>query len=290
MEVIQYSELYGRNIGFVSQEEQQTLKDTPIFICGVGGMGGACLYSLIRSGFEKLGVADIDQFEVSNLNRQVFANLDTVGLDKAESAVEQIKKLNPEAKVKNWGHDWLSKLDQIMTEYKIIVNGTDDLKASIQLYRKAREYKCTVIDAYTSPLPSVYVTAPNDPTPEERLSFPTVGKKIETLTSEEIDQCKLAEVVFVMTNSTSIKHIDFNIAIEMVSGKRPRMSLAPMVITTGNMMAYQAFYLALNKKTSVNHEGVFFNPLVGTCEKPGFVLFRKIKEFAVRQYLKKVFK
>jgi hypothetical protein len=280
--------MFGRNIGFVNVAEQERLRTTPVFICGVGGMGGACLYSLVRSGFENLGVADIDIFEISNLNRQMFANLSTIGADKAESSVQQITQLNPAAKVKNWGHDWLDKLDQILSEYKIIVNGTDDLKASLQLYRKAREHGCTVIDAYTSPLPSIYVTRPTDKMPEERLGFPSVGRDIQRLTAADIDRCKLAEVVFVMTNSSSIKHIDFSIAMEMVQGKRSRMSLAPMVIMTGNLMAYQVFYLALGKPTAIGPDGVFFNPQLGLCEKPGFILIRKIKELAVRLYLRKV--
>lgn len=283
-----YNEMFSRNIGFVSEQEQETLRKTPVFICGVGGMGGACLYSLVRSGFENLGIADIDTFDISNLNRQIFATLDTIGDDKAETSMAQIKKINPHAKVKNWNSDWLDHLDQILAGYKIIVNGCDDLKASILLYRKAREHGCTVIDAYTSPLPSVYVTAAQDPRPEERLGFPTTGRDLNGLTLEDMNECKLREVIFVMTNSTSIKHIDLPIALEMVTGKRPRMSLAPMVITTGNLMAYQVFYLALNKNTLVSHEGIFFNPLSGVCEKPGFFLIRKMKELLVRLYLKKV--
>lgn len=285
---LSYQEMYGRNIGFVSEKEQELLRSTPVFICGVGGMGGACLYSLIRSGFENLGLADIDQFEISNLNRQVFATLQTIGGDKAQTAVEQSRFLNPSAQLKNWGSDWLEKIDQIMSEYKIIVNGTDDLKASLLLYRKAQEHGCTVIDAYTAPLPSVYITRPTDPRPEQRLGFPTVGRSLASLTEEDLNACKLAEVIFVMTNSSSIQHIDFNVAMDMVSGKRPRMSLAPMVITTGNLMAYQVLYLVLNKKTTVGCEGLFLNPLLGTCEKPGFYLFRKFKEIFVRLYLKKV--
>lgn len=289
MEVkLSYAEMFGRNIGFVSAEEQEILRKTPVFVCGVGGMGGACLYSLVRSGFENLGVADIDVFEISNLNRQMFANLSTMGADKAGSSVEQIRQINPAANVKNWGADWLNQLDAIMSQYKIIVNGMDDPKAGLILYRKAREHGCTVIDAYTSPLPSVYVTGPSDAMPEERLGFPSVGREVHSLTKEDIDGCKLEETVFVMTNSTSIDHIQFDIAMEMVQGKRSRMSLAPMVITTGNMMAYQVFYLALGKKTSVGPDGVFFNPLLGVCEKPKFWLIRKLKEFAVRMYLKKV--
>lgn len=285
---LQYTEIFNRNIGFVSETEQSTLRKTPVFVAGVGGMGGACLMSLVRSGFENLGIADIDTFDVSNINRQLFSNLSTIRQDKALATIEQIKNLNPSAQVINWGPEWLSKLDEILKVSKIVVNGTDDIRATLQLYRKAKEYGCIVIDAYTSPLPSVYVTGPQDPRPEERLKFPTVGREISSLTDEDLDGCKFAEVVHVMAHSTSINHIDFDLALEMVTGKRPRMSLAPMVITTGNLMAYQVIYLVLSRTKKTDPEGYFLNPLKGTVERPSFFILRKIKEFIVRRYLMKV--
>ena len=63
-----YDDFTGRNIGFVTEAEQGRLRKARVFIPGVGGMGGACLASLVRSGIETFAIADIDVFEVSNLN------------------------------------------------------------------------------------------------------------------------------------------------------------------------------------------------------------------------------
>ena len=49
-------------------------------------------------------------------------------------------------------------------------------------------------------------------------------------------------------------------AIELFEGKRGRMSLAPMVILTGNLMAYEVFYIATNKPSNTTHRGYFLNP------------------------------
>lgn len=280
-----YLEMFGRNIGFLQESEMLKLKTEPLFIAGVGGMGGACLLSLVRSGCEKIGIADIDSFETSNLNRQVFANSRTLGEDKAQATLSEIQQINPAAEVKNWGADWLEHIDAICSQYRLIVNGTDDIKATLILYRKAKQYGCTVIDAYTSPLPSVYVTGPQDPRPEERLQYPSVGKDINNLTDEDINACKLAEVIHVMVNSSSINHVDFQIALEMVKGQRPRMSLAPMVILTGNLMAYQAMYFLIGRKSDAGREGFFVNPLKGTTEKPLMQPWRGIKTFLVRRFL-----
>jgi len=36
-----YDEMVGRNVGFVTPAEQERLRGGAVFVCGVGGMGGA---------------------------------------------------------------------------------------------------------------------------------------------------------------------------------------------------------------------------------------------------------
>lgn len=288
-----YEEMTKRNYGFINVEEQEKLRKTPVFVCGVGGMGGSCLLSLVRAGMENITIADIDVFEVSNINRQVFANMRTEGMDKAEATIMQIKEINPEARIHNQGPDWLSHIDEIFKINKIVVNGSDDIVSSVVLYRKAREHGVTVIDAYTSPLPSVYVTSPEDKTPEERLGFKTrFIKEVspQTVSKEVIDQCKLEEIVYVLTNSSSIQHIDVNVAVEMMTGKRSRMSLSTMVITTGNLMAFQVFAAILKKKSKTDARGYFLDAYIGNCERPRIFPIRFVKEMLVRAFLKKLLK
>lgn len=288
-----YAEMVKRNFGFVSPADQEKLRTTPVFICGVGGMGGACLQSLVRAGYEQLGVADLDVFEVSNLNRQVFANLSTVSHDKAESTIAQIRNINPGVQVENYGADWFKRIDEILKRYKIVVNGCDDILTTILLYRKAREHGVTVVDAYTSPLPSTYVTKPTSQTPEERLNFPTraiPSQELPTRFTNDIENaCKQQEVVHVMVNSSSIRHIDFDAAMEMVAGKRARMSLSMMVITTGNLMAYQVYGLTLGNKTITDEKGFFLDSISGKCERPLSFPMSWIKTLIVRRYLVKIF-
>ena len=64
-----YAEMTTRNIGFVSPAEQERLRKATVFVCGTGGMGGACLLALARIGVGHLIIADIDSFDVSNLNQ-----------------------------------------------------------------------------------------------------------------------------------------------------------------------------------------------------------------------------
>jgi len=180
-----YEEFSTRNIGFVTAEEQAKLRSAHVFIPVVGGMGAACFLSLLRAGVGNFTIADIDVFEVSNLNRQVFAFTDTVGKSKAQSAAEAAARINPQAVVKVLGKEWLEQIDALAATHKVIVNGTDDTQASVLMYRTAKAARASVVDAYASSLPSVYVVRPDDPRPEERMGYPTVGKDWRQITEED---------------------------------------------------------------------------------------------------------
>jgi molybdopterin-synthase adenylyltransferase len=263
-----YREMVGRNAGFVTEREQERLRAAPVFVVGLGGMGGACLMSLVRAGMEAFTVADLDRFEVSNLNRQLFATLRTVGRGKVEATVEEVAAINPEARLRAFGADWTDRLDEILAGQEVAVNGTDDLLAGIALYRKAKEHGVTVIDAYTSPLPSVTRVRPEDPRPEERLGFPTVGRDLREIGAADLDACKLAELVHVATHSSSARYIDPAVASDVLAGRRSRPSFAPMVITTGNLMAFEVISCLLGRSGGADCRGYFFDPWRGRVEHP----------------------
>jgi len=263
-----YDEMVGRNAGFITSREQERLRDGRVFVCGVGGMGGAAVQSLARAGVGSLALADTDRFEVSNLNRQVFATLETVGELKVEATARSLAAVNPELRLTTFDAGWVDRLDEILPRFPVVVNGTDDTRAGIALYRKASEHRATVIDAYTSPLPSVIVVRPDDPRPEARLGFPTVGTDWGALTAEQLEGCKAAEALYVLVNSSSARHIDLDVAAEMLAGRRPRPSFAPMVIATGTLMAFEAIKLLLGRASGVDYRGVFLDPWTMRVERP----------------------
>lgn len=283
--VFTYSEFTQRNIGFVSEEEQTHLRNASVFVCGAGGMGGACLQALVRAGVGAVAVADFDVFEISNLNRQVFANLQTVGKGKLESTVSQLMNINPELQIEALGSEWVQRLDDLLRRYKIVINGMDDIAAGITLYRKAREHGATVIDAYTAPLPSVTVVKPEDPRPEERLSFPSLGRSSETMSEADCKECMGQEIEYVLVHSSSANHIDLAIAKDLLSGKRKRMSFAPMVITTGNLMAFEAIKLMLNRYPTADYRGYFMNPWKMRIERPRWAPVAWLLKLLVRRFL-----
>lgn len=283
-----YATLTHRNLGFVTHAEQEHLRLGAVFVCGVGGMGGAAVQSLVRAGLGRLAIADFDSFEPSNLNRQVFAFQSTVGQGKVEATANQLRDINPELTLETYGADWTEHIDAILTTYKIVINGMDDIACGILLYRKAREHGVTVIDAYTAPLPSVTLVRPSDPRPEERLGYPTVNRAWDSLDLALKNTCLLREIEYVMTHSSSAHHVDLDIAAEMISGKRSRMSFAPMVITTGNLMCFEAINLLLGRASGNDYRGYFFNPHKACTERPRHPVVAWIVLRVVRRFIAKL--
>jgi tRNA A37 threonylcarbamoyladenosine dehydratase len=64
-------------------------------VLGLGGLGGVIAQVLVRAGVANLSLVDHDRFEPTNLNRQVFAFDETLGVRKTEATEVQLKKINP---------------------------------------------------------------------------------------------------------------------------------------------------------------------------------------------------
>ena len=94
-----YATAFSRNIGWVTEQEQHTLKSKRVAIAGLGGVGGSHLLTLARLGIGAFNVADLDVFEVANFNRQAGATLSTIGQPKTDTLVKMALDINPELKI-----------------------------------------------------------------------------------------------------------------------------------------------------------------------------------------------
>lgn len=91
-----YQTAFQRTLGWVTEHEQQMLKQKRVAIAGCGGVGGHYLLTLTRLGVGKFTVADEDTFELSNFNRQVGASMQTIGKAKVEVMADMARAINPE--------------------------------------------------------------------------------------------------------------------------------------------------------------------------------------------------
>jgi molybdopterin-synthase adenylyltransferase len=86
---------YLRNSDTLSPSDQLCLGRSRVAVIGAGGLGGYVLTLLARAGIGGLVIVDHEAFEETNLNRQVFATIDTIGENKATAAARLLTDINP---------------------------------------------------------------------------------------------------------------------------------------------------------------------------------------------------
>src|SRR5438270_5147628 len=94
-----YEEAFSRNLGWLTEWEQQALRSKRIAIAGMGGVGGFHLLTLVRFGIGAFNIADGDVFELVNFNRQAGATLASIGQSKAAVMANSARQINPEVRI-----------------------------------------------------------------------------------------------------------------------------------------------------------------------------------------------
>lgn len=121
-----YEEAFSRNIGWLTQQEQQALRQKRVAIAGLGGVGGVHLLTLCRLGIANFHLADFDTFDIANFNRQVGAAVSSVGLNKLDVMVQQARDINPELEIKEFSQGVTAEnIDDFLDGVDIYIDGLD---------------------------------------------------------------------------------------------------------------------------------------------------------------------
>ena len=124
-------ERYSRNILLkeIGIKGQQKLLSSKVLVIGAGGLGSSAIMYLAAAGVGTIGIADKDKVELSNLNRQIIHNINSIGKNKTESAKNTIKNLNPDIQI-NIHNGFISSdsIKKLISEYDFIIDATDNFE------------------------------------------------------------------------------------------------------------------------------------------------------------------
>lgn len=137
-----YDSAFSRNIGWVTLVEQQKLRKSRIAIAGLGGVGGAHLLTLARLGIAHMHIADFDEFDVHNLNRQAGASMPNMGQPKLDTMARLARDINPEIDLQVFPHGVQpDNVDEFLRNVDVYVDGLDffALPARRMVFAKCRE-------------------------------------------------------------------------------------------------------------------------------------------------------
>lgn len=133
------NEFFCREIPLIGEEAFLRLTRSSVILFGLGGVGGYILEALVRAGIGSITVVDNDTVSRSNVNRQLLATHQTVGMKKTEAAIERAKSINPDVRIKAIEQFYLPEnADNIdLSEYDYVIDAIDTLSAKLELAKRA---------------------------------------------------------------------------------------------------------------------------------------------------------
>ena len=238
-----YAATVERNIGIVSEEEQERLRTATCALPGLGGIGGVVLEVLVRSGVGNFRVVDKDTFELSNLNRQVLAVAGTIGRRKIDAAEESARTINPDVTVRKWERVNEDNVGEVLDGADVVVQAIDQLRPCLVVARKARELGIPLVEGWAIPFGNVRLFTRETPTLEEAYGLPTAGRAVADIGDDELRRLQ-TDLLFGLRRIQGVEGFYSSEALDRIrQGHIP--SFAPMVWFTAVLMAVETIKVLL---------------------------------------------
>ena len=132
----------------IDVEGQQKIIDSTMLIIGMGGLGSPTALYLAAAGVGHLIIADFDQVELSNLQRQIIHRTADIGEDKVDSAKVKLLELNPNITVTVANEIIHSdNLASLIKDVDIVLDGTDNFESRFEINKACVECHKPLISA-----------------------------------------------------------------------------------------------------------------------------------------------
>lgn len=122
----------------LSEKQIEKLNKSKVLVVGIGGVGGYVCESLARSGIGELVIVDNDKVSISNINRQIIATKNTIGISKVIAMKNRIEEIS-DTKVTTIEAFYDSDSNFIDDSYDYIVDACDTISAKIELIKCAKK-------------------------------------------------------------------------------------------------------------------------------------------------------
>ena len=131
----------------IGKEAIKKLEKSKVAIYGIGGVGSFVVEGLVRAGIGHIVLIDNDVVSISNLNRQIHANIQTIGKKKTQVMKERMLKVNQNLKVDTFMAQELIQGEEsiINDSFSYIVDSVDTVSTKIKLMEKANQAKVPIL-------------------------------------------------------------------------------------------------------------------------------------------------
>lgn len=131
----------------LGEDNLAVLARSHVAVFGVGGVGGFAAEALARSGVGKITVFDADTVSETNLNRQIIATRDSIGMDKVEEIRRRLVSINPELEIYCEKVFYLpeNSKNYPLDIYDYVIDAVDTVTAKIEIIARSAEKGVPVI-------------------------------------------------------------------------------------------------------------------------------------------------
>lgn len=140
---------FQRTRMLIGDEAVQALGRAKVLVFGVGGVGGYVCDALVRAGVGRIDVVDKDVVDITNINRQIIATTDTIGMPKVDVCRARLQAINPAVECEARKCFYLPETSDSFDfkKYDYIVDAVDNVTAKIDIICKAKEAETPVISS-----------------------------------------------------------------------------------------------------------------------------------------------
>lgn len=139
----------------IGKENVKKLQNSHIVVFGLGGVGSYVVEGLVRAGIGYISIIDKDIVDVTNINRQIIADTETIGRAKVDVEKERILKINPNAhvsKIKEFVNkdnleeiiEKIIMLQNIVT-INYVVDAIDTVSSKLEIIKYCNEHNIKII-------------------------------------------------------------------------------------------------------------------------------------------------
>lgn len=139
--------IFSRLSSLIGEESLEKLANKTVAIIGLGGVGAVTANTLARCGVGKFILMDFDVVEESNINRQIIANINTIGLAKTDLVAKQIEEINPKAEIIKLNFKYSDDFDIFKYKIDFLVDAIDDINAKFLLIKNTIKQKINFISS-----------------------------------------------------------------------------------------------------------------------------------------------
>ena len=138
--------MFTRTIQLIGEDCFAALQRARVILFGVGGVGGWCAETLLRTGIGHLTIVDFDKVDTTNLNRQVVATHENIGQSKVFEMQKRLLSICPTADVQAIDRQYNAETAETfdLAQYDIVIDAIDMVECKALLLYNATTAGCKV--------------------------------------------------------------------------------------------------------------------------------------------------